>query len=326
MEISYSTHAGGMEVTQGYGYAGYNIVNSLQHLGHTTPFNKADSLVGFNFTQPYYYQYHKNQYLIGYTPWESSGLMDGWVDAMNAMDEVWTTSDLCQQWFREAGVIKPVKIFEHGIEHIWQPCRRRKARQLKFLHVGEPATRKCGQMAFNAFMDLFGRDDRYAYTIKANGYNSVRTQSAAVGIGDPNELPNVNVIKDVISVNDLITLYNNHHVLVYPSYGEGFGFIPLQAMASGMPTILNPTWAPYRRFSVGLDVKDAPVPSRWPEMHPGTMLEPDYESLKQQMQRAADDFETFADQAYELAPQIHDEYDWNEVTKTAFAGVVKRFS
>lgn len=314
-----------MEITQGYGYAGYNIVNALQALGHTTPFNHAESPVNLNFTQPYYYQWHENQYSIGYTPWESSGLMDGWVDSMNAMDEVWTTSDLCQRWFKEAGVTKPIKIYEHGIEHIWQPVRRRKSRQLKFLHVGEPATRKCGQMAFDAFIELFGKDDRYAYTIKANGYSSVRSKNISGMIGDPNNLPNVTVIRDVIDIDALIGLYNNHHVLVYPSYGEGFGFIPLQAMASGMPTILNPTWAPYRRFSVGLDVEDRLVESKWPDIHPGMMLEPDYESLKQQMQRAADEFETLADQAYEIAPQIHAEYDWQEVTKKAFAHIVKRF-
>jgi glycosyltransferase involved in cell wall biosynthesis len=137
---------------------------------------------------------------------------------------------------------------------------------------------------------------------------------------------NVTIIKDVIPGDEMVTLYNNHHVLLYPSYGEGFGFIPLQAMASGMPTILNPTWAPYRQFSVGLDVADREIDSLWPDVHPGKVLEPSYESLKEQMQRAADDYENYSEKAFQLAPEIHEHYDWVEVTRTAFDHIVQKFS
>jgi glycosyltransferase involved in cell wall biosynthesis len=330
MQISYGTHAGGLEVTQGYGYAGYNIIKSLQELGHTTPFNHPDAPVQFDFTQPYYYQWHPghNQYHIGYTPWESTQLMDGWVDAMNACDEVWTTSDWCMDVFEKAGVTKPLFLFPHGIEHIWKPFRRLYSGQkLRFLHVGEPAHRKCGQMAFDAFVELFGNDNRYHLTIKSNGYSTIRAKLPSGEIADPEErYHNVTIIREVLDINDLISLYNKSHVLLYPSYGEGFGFIPLQAMASGMPTIMNTTWAPYRDYSVGLNVTDREVDTLWPEVHPGKVLEPNFESLKEQMARAADDFETYADAAFEVAPSIHLAYDWKNVTEAAFEHVVKRFS
>lgn len=327
MQISYGTHAGGLETSQGYGYAGINIINSLQALGHTTPFNYAKAPIQFDFTQPFYYQFSPDQYNIGYTPWESTGLMDGWSDSMNSVDEIWTTSDWCKNVFEKAGVTSKIFVYPHGIEHIWKPFRRVKGTQLRFLHVGEPAPRKCGQMVFDAFTELFGNDNRYQLTIKANGVNTVRAHLPSGEIDDPmNMYKNVNVIKTVLPIEELVSLYNSHHALVYPSYGEGFGFIPLQAMASGMPTIFNPTWAPYRNFSVGLEIEDRLIDSLWPEIHPGQVLEPSYESLLKQMQNTADYFDSYADQAYDNAPAIHEEYDWLRVTEKAFQHVVSRFS
>lgn len=326
MQISYHTHAGGLDTTQGYGVAGQKIVESLQKLGHTTPFNHPEAPVGFNFTQPYFYQYH-DQYLIGYTPWESTKLMGNWNNLMNMCDEVWTTSDWCKDIFIKEGVTVPVHLYPHGISHDWAPFRRRKGKVLKFLHHGEPAVRKCGQLTFNAFTELFGNDPRYSLTIKSNGYTTVRAKRIDGSIAQVHEIfKNVRVEKELLDLPDLISLYYQHDVLIYPSYGEGFGFIPLQAMATGMPVIFNTTWAPYRDFSVGLDIEDRYVDSFWPETHPGQMLEPSYESIKAQMQKAADDFETYSEQAFLVAPEIHEAYDWTNVTRNAFAHVVEKFS
>lgn len=326
MQISFHTHYGGLDTTQGYGVAGYNIVKSLQELGHTTPFNDAGSPVMFNFTQPSYFQFNDGQYNIGYTPWESTLLNDNWANLMNDCSEMWTTSDWCKQVFKDNGVTAPMYVYPHGINHEWSPFRRRSNRVLRFLHHGEPAHRKGGQMVVNAFGELFGNKPGYELTLKANGFTAVRAESSLGIEAVDKHFKNVFIIKNVLDLPDLISLYKQHHVLLYPSYGEGFGFIPLQAMATGMPVIMTTTWAPYKNYSVGLDIKDRLVDTLWPGEHPGKVLEPTYESLKEQMIRAADDFETFSDQAFEFAPKIHDEYDWVNVTERAFAPIVKKFS
>lgn len=326
MQISFHTHEGGLDTTQGYGYAGYHIVDSLQRLGHTTPFNYAGAPVQIDFTQPYYYQYHEGQYHIGYTPWESTELHENWNNLMNMCDEVWTTSPWCAKVFEDNGVTKPIHIYEHGIGHEWSPFRRRSKNVLRFLHHGEPAVRKNGHKAFQAFVELFGNDPRYELTLKSNGYTTIRAKRIDGSIAQVHEIyKNVNVVKEVLDLPDLISLYKMHHVLIYPSFGEGFGFIPLQAMATGMPVIMNTSWAPYSQYGVGLDVEDRLIKTPWPNVHPGQMLEPDFDSLKEQMQRAADDFETFSDRAFEVAPEIHEVYDWTNVTERAFAHIVERF-
>jgi glycosyltransferase involved in cell wall biosynthesis len=246
---------------------------------------------------------------------------------MNSCDEVWTTSDLCAKWFKDAGVTVPLHIYEHGIEHIWTPRRRVRGEVLRFLHIGEPAPRKSGQMTFDAFTELFGNDKRYELTIKANGYSTIRAKLPSGEIANPTDtFRNVYIKKEVVPIEELISMYHSHHVLVYPSYGEGFGFIPLQAMASGMPTIMNTTWAPYRRFSTGLDIEDRWIRSKWPNIHPGEILQPSFESLKEQMQKVADDYETYSEKSFQVAPEIHEAYDWVNVTREAFQHVVEKFS
>ena len=305
----------------------------MNKLGIETPFNVSADVapVSFNFTQPSYYQFNEGQYIIGYTPWESTKLQDNWANLMIMCDEVWTTSDWCEQVFKDNGVTKPLKVFEHGIDHMWSPSRRVTAssrnKVLRFLHVGEPASRKGGQMVFDAFVELFGNDPSYSLTIKANGISSVRAKLPDQSIAPPDEVyNNVFLRNQLVSREQLVQIYNAHHVLVYPSWGEGFGFIPLEAMASGMPVIFNTTWAPYRRFSVGLDIADRLIDTVQENDHPGQMLEPNFESLKEQMQRAADDFETFSEQAFKFAPRIHHDYDWTRLTQKAFAPIVKKFA
>ena len=45
------------------------------------------------------------------------------------------------------------------------------------------------------------------------------------------------VFTDYVSNEDLIALYNECELFIYPSYYEGFGFPPLEAIASGKPVI-----------------------------------------------------------------------------------------
>jgi len=181
-------------------------------------------------------------------------------------------------------------------------------------------------MVVDEFIKLFGDDPRYHLTIKAAGYQTTRINPVAGVLGPPSAFyKNITVITDELPVAQLVSLFHQHHVLVYPSWGEGFGFIPLQGMASGMPVIMNTSWAPYKRFSVGLEIQDRLVKTPWPDIHPGMMFEPSRMSLRMQMEEAAENFEYYSDKSFEVAEQIHEEYDWQRVTRKAFAPIVEKF-
>src|SRR6478752_5235165 len=158
MKISFITNVGNLTLNNGYGKAGFNIVTSLQRLGHEVPFASADASVEIAFCQPDFSEWsNPDAYHIQYTPWESTQLNDGWKEAFNeTCDEVWTTSDLVAEWYLAEGVTKPIYVYEHGLTPTGPAVRRTRDDKLRILHVGEPAMRKGGQLALQAFRDVFG--------------------------------------------------------------------------------------------------------------------------------------------------------------------------
>jgi glycosyltransferase involved in cell wall biosynthesis len=306
------------------------MIVALQKLGHKVPFQSPTAPVEIFFSQPDWYEFtNSDQYHIGYTPWESTGLPAGWLEGFNNVDEVWTPSPVTAQWFKEAGVDKEIRVYEHGIEPIWRPKRRKTSDKIRFLHHGEPAPRKAGQMALDAFRAAFGDRDDVHLTIKAHHYSTIRAfDSSGSIIGLPeNVYKNVSVHKQEFDLElELIPLYQKSDVLVYPSFGEGFGLIPLQAMGTGAAVICTEAWAPYKRFiqpglALGSTLGDTP----WVEMHPGKLFWPDFDELVEIYRYTADNIDTLRANSYRDAFKVHEEYDWVKLTERAFAHIVDKF-
>lgn len=327
MDISFYTLRINLNTSTGYGYAGFNIVNSLKELGHDVKFGNPKSPVQLNFVQPYSYKLHRNQHQIGYTPWESTVIPKNW-ENLKYCDEVWTTSDWCANVFEDNGY-KNVKVYPHGITPNWTPLKRQEKQVIKFLHIGEPAPRKAGQMVVDAFIHLFGDNPNYSLTIKAHKNNTTRVYNNFMEkniVGLPDQIyKNIHVITDELEEEELISLYHDHDVLIYPSYGEGFGFIPLQALATGMPVICTAAWAHYEKFLGPLKLKSKLIDSPWPHPHEGKVFEPDYIHLIELMRDVANNFKAYSGYYFAQAPKIHAEYNWIQLTKKAFSHLENKF-
>lgn len=330
MEISFVTNMGNLSLTNGFGIAGYNLVTSLQRLGHKVPFASPTAPVEIAFSQPDYSDWsNPDAYHIQYTPWESNQLPQGWLEAFNeTCDEVWTPSPLIAQWYRDAGVKTPVYVYEHGIENIWTPKRRRRGEVLKFLHVGEPAPRKGGQMAFEAFKDVFGDRKDVSLTIKAWNRSTIRVRKHGSILGNPHVVyKNVKTVYDEYTPEGMVGLFHHHDALIYPGWGEGFGLIPLQALATGMPTICTEAWAPYSQFlEPALALGSRLVDSPWPHIHTGKMFEPSYDELKEALRFVDREYERVSGLAFRRSYKVIEHYDWDRLTEQAFDRIVTKFS
>ncbi len=318
-----------MKNNNGYGHAGTKIVDSLKELGHEALFQYSKAPVQLNFSQPDYFKLHRNQYQISYTPWESTIIPERWRNSLSLVDEIWTTSDWCANVFQDNGY-KDVRVFPHGIDPVWSPRRRRESDVIKFLHVGEPAPRKAGQMVVDAFTKLFGNDRRYSLTLKAYNHNTTRIYNNYIDkniIGLPNDIyNNIKIITDNLDVSQLVKLYHDHDVLIYPSYGEGFGFIPLQALATGMPTICTNGWAHYDKYLGPLKLESELVDSPWPFPHEGKVFEPKYQHLLELMRDISINFNAYSGYYYAQSTKIHEDYNWNQLTNNAFDHIFKKFN
>lgn len=321
MKISFTGAPEYMDRHVGYGEASFHIFEQFKKNNVECVIKDKTANIGISFIQPDQFTFGKDQYKIGYTPWESTGIPWSWENPINnVVDELWTTSQWCADIFKKY-TDKPIFIYEHGVQESWTPVKRTKPknRPFRFLHIGEPAYRKDAQAVVNAFTEIFGDDPNYELVLKCSRMSTVKIFDKETGEvkGSPSAIyDNIKMIEGFLTVSQMNALYDMCDVFVYPSWGEGFGFNPLQAMAKAIPTICTSGWATYAEYIT------APLQSKlnvspWQEIHPGDMLKPNYNQLKNYMIDITKDYESYADIAYTNSFLVHKRYAWDEVTAPA---------
>ena len=120
-------------------------------------------------------------------------------------------------------------------------------------------------------------------------------------------------------MDELVALYHSCHLVCYPSWGEGFGLTPLQAMATGMPVLITRGWAPYEYLLPEESlISSALVDSPWQVHHPGKMFRPDEEELRHKLRWHFENREQTSNSALELVDSVRRDYDWLDLTRKAF--------
>lgn len=314
-----------MKNTNGYGAATEQIVNSLNRLGYEMANNDKHADVEIWFDQPFHWKWSRDSiYRVGYHPWESTEMQKSWWRAMMYCHEIWTPSPIVADWYRTLGHPK-VFVYEHGVDPVWTVKPRKPKDKIKFLHVGAEARRKgwykadgSDQNVVKSFRDAFGDREDVQLTLKMNMLGMTKF--------DPYpSFNNVKIINKILPFDELVALYHDHDAFVYPSWGEGFGLNPLQAMATGMPTICTAAWAPYERLLIpDLKISSELVDSPWQKEHPGKMFKPDFDELTQIFRSVVDNFDKYSEDAVDLATKVKEEYSWDTLTSEAFSALEER--
>lgn len=291
----------------GYGYAAKMCREALRALGHTVKWRDKSADVEINFIQPE--QWHwTGPYRIGYVPWESTKFRDGWVEAFNSVDEMWTPSPVIADYMVAAGVTVPVRVYEHGVESLWSPKQRTVDGQFNIFHHGAEALRKGGNETIRAFFEKFNAEEPVTLNMKMllSDFILPPSQRIAVHTGK-------------VPIADLVALYHKMHFMAYPSWGEGFGLTPIQAMATGMPVLITKGWAPYEGLLAEHNlIESTMVDSPWPRIHPGQVWKPNQDDFMDKMRWHYDNREIAAEEAQVLSKRVHKEYDWVDLTRNAF--------
>lgn len=314
MRISFNqTTSANVADTNGYGYAARMCKESLRTLGHEVNWRDDTADVEINFIQPEKWHWSGVDYRIGYLPWESTKLHEGWVDQINnECDEIWTPSPVIAQWMVEDGVKLEPKVYEHGVDACWTPVKRSSEGDFRILHHGADALRKNSQDTINALFEVFSSDEAVELWLKAQlDFNSFHDNAR------------IKIRNGKIPLDDLIALYHESHLLAYPSWGEGFGLAPLQAMATGMPVLVTRGWAPYQDFIPEYSLIDSTLEdSPWPPYHPGKMFKPDYDDFKDKLRWHYENRERALSDAEGIIDALVDKYNWLDLTEKAFAHLV----
>jgi glycosyltransferase involved in cell wall biosynthesis len=187
------------------------------------------SLGGIVLGYPTNYAYHSSLLHVGpriaITMFESTKLPQGWKEPLNDLDAVIVPTHFCADVFRDNGVAVPVHVVPPGIGEVFTYRKREQSKPLTFLSFLDRGARKGGLTALQSFLTAFGDDPNYRLILKG------RTPKPGRAFSLTN--PNIEVIQQDMSEEELYELYCNCHVLVNPHKGEGFGLIPREFAATG---------------------------------------------------------------------------------------------
>jgi glycosyltransferase involved in cell wall biosynthesis len=307
----------------GYGEASYHILKSFKTLGIDAEIEAPRADIEISFADPgNYVFYDPSSYKIGYSAWESTEMSQKFKQNVIACDEIWGTSFWISDVYKRLFPSKKVFTYQHGISESWKPKLRKESNKpFTFFHIGEPYSRKDAQMVVDSFTELFGHNPNYRLVLKCHKMNTTRVKHPRGFDCSPSAAyDNILEITGMLSEEQMIGLYEQTDVFVYPSWGEGFGFQPLQALAMGMPVISVDEWADYKKYITWpVDSKWAVSP--WQSKHPGMMVQPNKETLKKQMLEATENYVKVLPETFRNALLIHQEYDWLKVTKPAVARI-----
>ena len=131
---------------------------------------------------------------------------------------------------------------------------------------------------------------------------------------------NVKTISQSLNFSDYLKLLHNTHCLIYPSWGEGFGMMPLEAMATGMPVVSSWEWAEYKdQISNKIDSSLCDVPDNIATHLKDTYLRqiylPNIDSIRYNIRKVYENYNDQFDESFTKSIDIHKQWNWEEVTE-----------
>ena len=309
----------GQETNEGYKNAEDNIVSRLMLSGFDvyqtclSQFAYVECDVLINNRLPMDYQVSSG-YNIGFSYWETTALPPLWVEKMNMMDEIWTTSVWAKDIFINSGVTVPVYSFKLGIDpEYFSPVLRQRKNQFVFGSIGSPSSRKNSQMVVDAFLKLFGDNDNVKLLYKTMGPPDARINNKTINVKSLYEDERFIVVDNDLGLKDFAKLYDEIDCLVYPTRGEGFGLIPFQAIAKGIPTICTNETActEYAHLSVPLDSELTDNAMFGIYENCGYWAEPNFNDLCDKMLYVYNNYDVVANNTYNNVLSVYDEMSWD---------------
>jgi glycosyltransferase involved in cell wall biosynthesis len=182
--------------------------------------------------------------MLHHYAWEESGFPSEWVNNFNqSLQGITCLSKHVEKVMLDNGVTVPLITSSCGVDH-WEKVtsdinyRIKDKHSFKFLHVSSCFPRKGADILLKAYGKSFSLADDVVLVIKTfqNPHNEIHKWLKIAKENNKN-YPDVLIIEDDLTEEELKAVYEQCDALVGPSRAEGFGLPFAEAMLSGLPVI-----------------------------------------------------------------------------------------
>ena len=258
-------------------------------------------------TPPHIRGWYEGQFATIFTMWESTEIPPAFRQNLSHFDRVFVPSLQNQELY---GRFHPdVRYIPLGIDESWGYRPRRPVeRDFNFLTAGF-GPRKGATQVLKAFQTVFpgGKPLRKGGAIPQLTIRSREEFHA----------PNVRVIAVDLSAAAELDLYANSHCYVSGSKGEGFGFMPLQAICQGLPTILGNAHGHAAYAHYGIPIGTHPLTCKsatfWGDG--GEWWEPNFAEMCDAMESVYLDYAYYENRSYDAAHAAAAEFTWEKTAE-----------
>jgi glycosyltransferase involved in cell wall biosynthesis len=265
---------------------------------------------------PGWMKQHGPRKAFGFSMFEATDIPDSWKPGLYSVDEIWVPSEFCHELFgRYAPPGRPVTVIPLGVDtNVFKPRKRTRGQKLRFVHDSTYASelRKGAALAIDSFIKAFPNRDDVELVVRSTFVHQLEKRDERVSFRTGH-----------LTSNQLAAFFSEADCLIYPSRGEGFGLIPMEAMATGCPAIYPASTGMLDYCDLGLPVGVHASPSQIGNGRAGSQpwalvadwFEPDHDELVDRMRQVDADYDAVQKAAELDAAKIAQRWTWDNTVK-----------
>ena len=236
------------------------VVQVIDHADHGWTGQLARSLLERNInykvkiihlTPDMYPRYmEKGKYHIGHLFWETDRLPTGWIQAINRMQEIWTSSQAMADLFRSCGVKVPIYSFPQPLDtaEAARPFERFELPEHKgmlFYAIFQWIERKNPKGLLQAYWEAFSGKSDVSLLIKTWRTNYSQEEFEKIQLDIERwkreihlvHYPRVLLATKLVSHEDMMRLHRTGDCYISADHGEGWSRPLQEALLMGKPAI-----------------------------------------------------------------------------------------
>jgi glycosyltransferase involved in cell wall biosynthesis len=273
---------------------------------------------------------------IQWVVFESTRVPPTVMNTMLTADQVWVPSEWGRKILIDGGVTADLcHVVPEGVDsaqyHPYAP--RVESPILSYLIAGKYELRKSIIETIYAWIQEFGNDPDVELVVKSNYFtNQAAKYNELSGWIESTGVQNVRVLWGTSSTSDLIDLYQQSHIFVLPTKGEGWGLPLIEAAAVGLPiiTVMHSAHTEFLQHIpssvVPVEFDMAPIAcEEYKSYYPtedgdwGAWAQPRVDSIRSALRTSRDNYATLQSRAFANSSIIRDAFSWDRSVDCALS-------